>query len=319
MRKLLIDTDTASDDAVALLMALREASVRVEAITVVAGNCKLQQCVHNALVSVEKANTYTPPVFAGMARPLLREPFLSHHIHGADGMGDMHFSPPALKQEQLHAVDAIIHYAEMYAGELEIVTLGPLTNLAMAVLKSPTLIEKIKHVYIMGGAGLTPGNITPLAEFNFYVDAEAADIVIKSGLALTVVGWEIGMGEAFINEYDMDYLNKLSSLGRFTVRCNKALMEFNAGRTERKGFDLPDPTTMAVALYPDIIQEAIVRYSWVEYKSQSSYGHYVIDSTNLTGKAPNARIVLKIKSGLFKDKLFRLLADPVNICGENNV
>ncbi|MGX5089110.1 nucleoside hydrolase [Enterobacter sp. UPMP2052] len=318
MRKLLIDTDTASDDAVALLMALREASVRVEAITVVAGNCKLQQCVHNALVSVEKANTYTPPVFAGMARPLLREPFLSHHIHGADGMGDMHLSPPALKQEQLHAVDAIIHYAEMYAGELEIVTLGPLTNLAMAVLKSPTLIEKIKHVYIMGGAGLTPGNITPLAEFNFYVDAEAADIVIKSGLALTVVGWEIGMGEAFINEYDMDYLNKLSSLGRFTVRCNKALMEFNAGRTERKGFDLPDPTTMAVALYPDIIQEAIVRYSWVEYKSQSSYGHYVIDSTNLTGKAPNARIVLKIKSGLFKDKLFRLLADPVNICGENN-
>lgn len=319
MRKLLIDTDTASDDAVALLMALREPSVRVEAITVVAGNCKLQQCVHNALVSVEKANTYTPPVFAGMARPLMREPFLSHHIHGADGMGDMHLSPPALKQEQLHAVDAIIHYAEMYAGELEIVTLGPLTNLAMAFLKSPTLIEKIKHVYVMGGAGLTPGNITPLAEFNFYVDAEAADIVIKSGLALTVVGWEIGMGEAFINEYDMDYLNNLSSLGRFTVRCNKTLMEFNAGRTERKGFDLPDPTTMAVALYPDIIQEAFVRYSWVEYKSLSSYGHYVIDSTNLTGKAPNARIVLKIKSGLFKDKLFRLLADPVNVCGESNV
>lgn len=319
MRKLLIDTDTASDDAVALLMALREPSVKVEAITVVAGNCKLQQCVRNALVSVERAGTYSPPVYAGMTRPLLKDPFRSHHIHGADGMGDMDLSPLTLKQEHLHAVDAIIHYAEKYAGELEIVTLGPLTNLAMAVLKSPALIEKIKHVFVMGGAGLTPGNITPLAEFNFYVDAEAADIVIKSGFPLTVVGWEIGMGEAFINEHDLDYLNQLSPLGRFVVRCNKTLMEFNAGRTERKGFDLPDPTTMAVALYPDIIQEAFVHYSWVEYKSQSSYGHYVIDSTNLTGNTPNARIVLKIKSGLFKDKLFRLMSEPVNLCGGNSL
>lgn len=316
MRKLLIDTDTASDDAVALLMALREPSVKVEAVTVVAGNCKLEQCVRNALVSVEKAGTYTPPVYAGMSRPLLKAPFMSHHIHGADGMGDMDISPPVLKPENIHAVDAIIHYAEEHAGELEIVTLGPLTNLAMAILKSPDLIGKVKHVYVMGGAGLTPGNITPLAEFNFYVDAEAADIVIKSGLAVTVVGWEIGMGEAFINEHDIDYLNQLSPLGRFTVRCNKTLMEFNAGRTERKGFDLPDPTTMAVALYPNIIQEAFVRYSWVEHKSQSSYGHYVIDSTNLTGNTPNARIVLKIKSGLFKNKLFRLLAEPENKPGE---
>jgi len=94
-------------------------------------------------------------------------------------------------------------------------------------------------------------------------------------------------------------------------------MEFNAGRTERKGFDLPDPTTMAVALYPEIIQESFVRYSWVEHKSQSSYGHYVIDSTNLTGNTPNARIVLKIKSGLFKKKLFRLLAAPESKPGEN--
>lgn len=319
MRKLLIDTDTASDDAVALLMALREPSVKVEAITVVAGNCKLQQCVRNALVSVERAGTYSPPVYAGMTRPLLRDPFMSHHIHGADGMGDMDLSPPTLEQEHLHAVDAIIHYAEKYAGELEIVTLGPLTNLAMAVLKSPAIIEKIKHVFVMGGAGLTPGNITPLAEFNFYVDAEAADIVIKSGLPLTVVGWEIGMSEAFINEHDLDYLNQLSPLGRFVVRCNKTLMEFNTGRTDRKGFDLPDPTTMAVALYPDIIQEAFVHYSWVEYKNQSSYGHYVIDSTNLTGNPPNARIVFKIKSGLFKDKLFGLMSEPVNLCGENSL
>lgn len=126
---------------------------------------------------------------------------------------------------------------------------------------------------------------------------------------MTVVGWEIGMGEAFINEDDIAYLNQLSPLGQFAVRCNKSLMEFNAGRTVRKGFDLPDPTTMAVALFPDIVEEAFSRYSWVEYKCESSYGHYVIDATNLTGKAPNVRIILKIKSGMFKEKLFSLLAD----------
>lgn len=310
MRRLLIDTDTASDDAVALLMALRESTVKVEAITVVAGNCPIEQCVKNALICIEKAGTYTPPLYSGMASPLLREQYTSHHIHGLDGMGDMGLPASHLSKESMHAMDAIIYFADKWQGELEIVTLGPLTNLAMALLKEPHIVDKIKHVYIMGGSGLTPGNITPLAEFNFFVDAEAADIVIKSGLSLTVVGWEIGMGEAFINQKDIDHLNQLSELGRFVVRSNKSLMEFNAGRTDRVGFDLPDPTTMAVALYPELIQESITRYSWVEYKSPTSYGHYSIDSSNLLGKEPNARIIIKISSGLFKEKLFMLLANP---------
>ncbi|QGH59912.1 nucleoside hydrolase [Serratia proteamaculans] len=318
MRRILIDTDTASDDAVALLMALRERTVKVEAITVVAGNCQIEQCVKNALICIEKAGTYTPPLYSGMASPLLRKHYMSHHIHGLDGMGDMGLPDSHLAKEPMHAIDAIIYFADKLQGELEIVTLGPLTNLAMALLKEPHIVDKIKHVYIMGGSGLTSGNITPLAEFNFFVDAEAADIVIKSGLSLTVVGWEIGMGEAFINKADIDRLNRLSELGRFVVRCNKSLMEFNAGRTDQVGFDLPDPTTMAVALYPELIQESITRYSWVEYKSQASYGHYVIDSSSLTGKEPNARIILKIRSGLFKEKLFKLLSDSSDVNGETS-
>ncbi|CDL86863.1 nucleoside hydrolase [Xenorhabdus cabanillasii] len=308
MRKLLIDTDTASDDAVALLMALREPSVHVEAITTVSGNCALEQCVRNALICLEKAGTYYPPVYAGMSRPLFKPHYTSHHIHGKDGMGDMNLAESSLSPENLHAVDALLSHTDRLPGELEIVTLGPLTNIAMAVLKDPSFAKKVKHVYVMGGSGLTPGNITPLSEFNFYVDAEAANIVIQSGLPLTVTGWEIGMGEAFINQDDIMRLNELSNLGRFTVRCNKVLMEFNAGRTNRVGFDLPDPTTMAVALYPDIIDEYLDAYTWVEYKSETSYGHYVIDSTKLTGKAPNARVVTKIKNGMFKRKLFELLS-----------
>lgn len=308
MRHLLIDTDTASDDAVALLMALREPSVKVEAITTVAGNCAIPQCKKNALICVERANTYVPPVYAGMTKPLFREHYTSHHIHGEDGMGDMGLAEPDLSIEDMHAVDALIEYSYRFKGELEIVTLGPLTNLAMAVLKDPNFAKNIKQVTVMGGAGLTPGNITPLAEFNFYVDAEAVHLVLESGLPLTIVGWEIGMGEAFIGEEDMEHLNNLGELGQFAVRCNRVLMEFNAGRTERRGFDLPDPTTMAVALYPDIVEEYIETHSWIEYQSAKSYGHYIIDSTNLTDKAANAKVVKRIKSGNFKDKLFSLLS-----------
>jgi len=308
MRHILIDTDTASDDAVALLMALREPSIKVEAITTVAGNCAIPQCKKNALICVEKAATYVPPVYAGMTKPLFREHFTSHHIHGDDGMGDMNLPEPELSVEETHAVDAMIEYSYRFKGELEIITLGPLTNLAMAVLKDPDFASNIKQVYVMGGAGLTPGNITPLAEFNFYVDAEAVHLVLESGLPLTVVGWEIGMGEAFIGVEDMRQLNEMGELGQFTVRCNKTLMAFNAGRTDRIGFDLPDPTTMAVALYPEIVETSIESYCWIEYGSERSYGHFVIDSTNLTGKTANAKVITRIKDGAFKQKLFSLLA-----------
>jgi len=308
MRHLLIDTDTASDDAVALLMALREPSVNVEAITTVAGNCAIAQCKRNALICVEKAGTYAPPVYAGMTKPLFRPHFTSHHIHGEDGMGDMNLPDPQLSVEETHAVDALIDYSYRFSGQLEIVTLGPLTNLAMAILKDPNFASNIKQVYVMGGSGLTPGNITPLAEFNFYVDAEAVHLVLQSGLPLTVVGWQIGMGEAFIGQDDICQLNALGERGQFAVRCNKVLMEFNAGRTNRIGFDLPDPTTMAVALYPEIVQDCIQAYTRIEYKSQESYGHFVIDSTGLIDKPANANVVTAIQDGVFKQKLLSLLS-----------
>ncbi|OCQ52772.1 Pyrimidine-specific ribonucleoside hydrolase RihB [Photorhabdus australis subsp. thailandensis] len=309
MRHLIIDTDTASDDAVALLMALREPSVFIEGITIVAGNCTVSQCKKNALVSIEKAGMYIPPVYEGISKPLFREHYTSYHIHGKDGMGDMNLPESPLIAEDKHAVDAIIDIVKKFPGEIEIITLGPLTNIAMAVLKEPDLHKFVKMIYIMGGAGLKAGNITPLAEFNIYVDAEAAHIVLNSGLPLIFCGWDLGMENAFINELDIDKLNSLSDLGRFAVRCNKTLIEFNAGRTNRKGFDLPDPITMAVALYPnEMIEDKLEVYGYVEYQSTRSYGHLVIDSTHLLNNPHNMTVVTKIKDGVFKNKLFTLLS-----------
>jgi purine nucleosidase len=288
-------------------MALREPSIKVEAITVVAGNCALPICLKNALFTVEQAGTYCPPVFAGLTAPFMRPLFTAEAEHGKDGMGNMNLPEPHLKCEQGHAVDAIIETAHEFAGELEVITLGPLSNLALALLKEPGIAKEIKSVTIMGGCGLGPGNITPLAEFNIYVDAEAAFVVIDSGLNKTVVGWDVCCSETFINPDDIDHLNALGSLGRFAVRCNASLREFNL-RWGKDGFDLPDPTTVAAALYPDMITHQFRAYGMVDYKSENAYGQFMIDKDHLLGKDANVNVVTEIDAQQFKQKLFQLLA-----------
>lgn len=308
VRRFLIDTDTASDDAVALLMALREPAVRIEAVTVVAGNAHLDTCVRNALISVEKAETYAPPVHPGMAKPLLRDLFTAEFVHGEDGMGDMGLPDPVLTADRRHAVDAIIDLAHRLEGELEIITLGPLTNVAMALLREPELAGMIERVHVMGGAGLGPGNLTPLAEFNFFVDAEAAHVVVSSAAPKTIVGWDVSTSEAFMSLSDIDRLRSAGPLGRFAARCNASLLDANERFFGRQGFDLPDPVTVAAALYPDMVTASFEAYGYVEHHSERGYGQFVIDRLGLLREAPNLTICQSIDALRFKEKLYQLLA-----------
>jgi purine nucleosidase len=307
MRHFLIDTDTASDDVVALLMALREPSISVEAITVVAGNCPLEVGVKNALISVEKAGTYTPPVYAGMPQPMLRDLVTSEHVHGQDGLGNMNLPSPSLEIQSGHAVDIIIEMAHLFPGELEIIALGPLTNLAMAILKEPSLPDLIRRVYIMGGTGLGPGNITPVAEYNFYVDAEAAHIVIQSKLPKTVIGFDVCLAETFINRSDIDHLVSLGLLGEFVVRSVNLVIEFYKS-LDKDGFGLPDPTAVAVALYPDIVTKQFDAYGYVEHKSETAYGQFIIDQLQVSGKPFNVTVITEINAKQFKERLSQLLS-----------
>lgn len=308
MRRLLIDTDTASDDAVALIMALREPSVQVEAITVVAGNLPLPLAVRNALICVEVAATYTPPVYAGVARPFLRDLFTAENVHGQDGLGDMGWPDPALPPANGHAADAIIALAERYPHELEIITLGPLMNLALACLKAPHIARLVKSVHVMGGCGFGPGNVTPVAEFNMYVDADAVAIVLNSGLPLTFVGWDVSTDATFITQQDLDALLASGSpIADFCVRCNTALKQYNADLWGKHGIDLPDPVTMAAALYPDLITRQITAYTQIERTGAASYGQLLIDQHHLLGRPANAQIVLQIDAARFKAALFHLL------------
>jgi len=308
VRRFIIDTDTASDDAVALIMALRERSIHIEGVTVVAGNVPIDLALKNALVSIEVANTYTPPVYKGMSKPLLRDLYTSEFVHGNDGMGNMNLQEPSIKHNEKHAVDAIIDMVGQYPYEIEIITLGPLTNIAMAYLKAPEILKKVKSITIMGSAGLGSGNITPVAEFNVYADAEAFGIVIDIPIPKLIVGWDVSMDKTFIDENDLEYMLSLESpIADFCVRCNASVKEFNKKKFGKTGFDLPDPTAVAAALRPDMILDFYDAFIYVETKGELTYGQVIIDNINILNKKPNARVCKRIDNARFKEYLFELI------------
>src|ERR1700724_4330902 len=203
-RTLLIDTDTASDDAVALIMALRSKEARVAAITVVAGNVPVAQATSNALYTAELCYANVP-IYAGAESPLRRKLVTADWFHGADGLGDHGYKPAKRRAEQGHAVDALIETVQKNPG-IEIVTLGPLTNVAMALQREPKLAASVRRCVVMGGAPCCVGNVTPAAEFNIWVDPEAARIVFHSGLPIELIGWQLSRGDAVVGETEITHI-----------------------------------------------------------------------------------------------------------------
>src|SRR5438094_3394327 len=223
-RTLLIDTDGGSDDVVALIMALRSSDVRVSAITVVAGNIPVEQATRNVLCAVELCGAQTP-VCTGAETLLVRELVTAQWFHGRDGLGDHGYAPASRQADSRHAVDAMIQTVLSNPG-IEVVTLGPLTNLALAVSREPRLIKAIGRCVVMGGAPGCEGNVTPAAEFNIWVDPEAARVVMLSGLPMELVGWQTSRGESVLNEADIARINGFENeVARFALECNSRARE----------------------------------------------------------------------------------------------
>jgi purine nucleosidase len=238
---MLIDTDTASDDAVALLMALRTPGVGVEAITVVAGNVPVEQGVQNALFTVELAGAHTP-VYAGRTGTT----HFGHAVHGQDGMGDIGLPLTGREPAAGDAVDALEGAIRAAPGECTLVTLGPLTN--VAALMERGVASLIRDVVIMGGTSDDVGNVAPKGEYNVWADTASAHAVFTSGARITMVGWDISRKYAVFTPPDWDELRSLGPLGAFSVDIQRTLIEFCRTTTKLDGFDLPDPIAMAVAL-----------------------------------------------------------------------
>jgi len=288
-RTLLIDTDTASDDAVALIMALRAPQVEVVALTTVAGNVSLQQATRNALYTAELCDSQVP-VFSGAEKPLTRPHISADWFHGGDGLGDHGYAPPRRAAEKQNAVDAIIEIIAAQPG-IEIVTLGPLTNIALALQKNPAIAAKVSRCVIMGGAPCCEGNVTPAAEYNIWCDPEAADIVARSALPIELVGWHLCRGDAVVNPFDIEKILSFgTAVAKFAIECNSAGQAAFLEQTGERGISLPDPVAMAVALDPSIVTSQSAHFLEVETQSELTRGMTVVDRLNVAHNARNREV-----------------------------
>jgi len=285
----LIDTDTASDDAVALIIALRSPTVRVLAITAVAGNVNVRQSARDALYTAELCGSSVPG-FVGAEKPLRHEHQSADWFHGKDGLGDHGYPAPKRALEKKHAVDAIVETIEANPG-LVLVTLGPLTNVALALQRKPEIATKVSRCVVMGGAPCCEGNVTPAAEYNIWCDPEAARIVMRSGLPVELVGWHLCRGEAALNLNDIERVLSLDTpLARFAIECNSRAQEAYFEQTGEHGISLPDPVCMSIALDPSIVTSQTENYVEVETASELTRGMTVVDRLNVAANDRNKAI-----------------------------
>ena len=304
MRNFIIDTDTASDDAVALVMALRQPDIDVKAITVVAGNVPLPQGLQNALYTAELCGA-SVPVYAGCAKPLLRDLETAEVVHGDDGMGDIGLPLGGRQPAPGHAVDALRQAVKANAGDITLVTLGPLTNVALALLREPELASRVSRCVIMGGIGAGHGNVTPTAEFNIWVDPEAAKIVFESGLNITMVGWDISWQFATFDARQADEIRRIGRpLAEFVIDIQKTLTEFSMRENALAGFDLPDPIAMAAAIDPSICQYERFHVD-VTTGDGLARGITVVDRLGVTGRGPNVKLAVNADRAAFIEMLKR--------------
>jgi purine nucleosidase len=288
-RAFLIDTDTASDDAVALIMALRAPDVDVRAITIVAGNVPVAQAARNALYTAELCGSHVP-VYPGAPHPLLREYMHAEWFHGKDGLGGHNYPAPRRAPEPTHAVEAIVETIRANPG-ITLVTLGPLTNVALALARAPEIAANVARAVVMGGAPCCEGNVTPAAEYNVWVDPEAARMVARSGLPIELVGWQLCRGVRSAGPGGYRARAGIGTpLARFAIECNSTAMAAYKVQTGETGISLPDPVAMSIALDPSICTSASQHYLEIETASDLTRGMTVVDRLDIAGNDRNRAI-----------------------------
>ena len=307
-RRIIIDSDPGIDDAVAILLALAAPEeLDILGIVAVAGNLPLKLTERNARRVCELAGRADIPVYAGCARPLLRALATAEHIHRETARHRLLLPEPTMPPQTQHGVDFLIETLRgMEAGALTICALGPLTNIAMALVKAPEIAPKVGELVIMGGACFELGNVTPAAEFNIHVDPHAAAIVLDSGIRITMIPLDVTHRLVTTDA-------RLEALRALTNRCGKAVAELLAAfeRNRRASFGergraLHDPAVIAYLLGPTLLHGREVNVS-IETKSPLTMGMTVIDWWGVTGRKPNARVMNTVGADEFYDLLTQRL------------
>jgi purine nucleosidase len=306
-RQIIIDTDPGIDDAVAVLLALAAPEeLEVLGIVAVAGNAPLALTEKNSRRLCELAGRPEVPVFAGCAKPLLRSPFTAEHVHGETGFGGLVLPEPSLPLQLRHGVDFLIDALLAAApGSITLCTLGPLTDIAVALAKAPTIAGRIRELVVMGGARAELGNVTPTAEFNIYVDPHAAAAVFASGIPIVLVSLDA-------THQVLSTAARLERLRALANTCGHAvatLLAPSAGLSHRRyggGPPLHDPCVIAYLLWPDLFTSRLVNVA-VETESPLTLGMTVVDWWGVTARPANTRFIEAVDA----ERLYARLGDTI--------
>lgn len=301
-----LDCDPGHDDALAILLAAASPSLDLVAITTVAGNQTLEKTTLNARRVCTVAGIHDVPIAAGSDRPLIRRQVVAGDIHGESGLDGPAFGPPSVALDHRHAVDVIIEAVHAHPGELCLIAVGPLTNVAAALRRDPSIAGKIRRIALMGGA-IRVGNTTPAAEFNMYADAEAAQIVFESGVPLTMVPLETTHRAAA----DPAVIARITVLGTPVAALSVDLLRYFAATYERVfGFGAPpvhDPCAVAAIVAPELVLTRPMHVA-IETRGEHTYGRTVCDVHGVTGLPPNAEVAVDLDVAGFWDLMIGALA-----------
>ncbi len=310
MIRILLDTDTAGDDTTAMMMALKASDAVLEGVTINCGNVGFDQQVENALYTIEVAGrSGKVPVYPGARHPLIRNWTTEERVHGPDGMGGSNFPRAKQRPESKHAVDAILDLVTSAPGDITLVEIAPMTNLAMAVRRDPSIVKKVKHLYFMGGTNQFLGNITPAAEFNMWVDPDAAKVVLHSGMPMTMVGWEICMRHGLLRAAELKKVAKMRTKeAKFFTAVNRQVRKFTKRVEGIDAVSCPDSIAMAIVLDRAAATDVRRKFVDVDNESELSRGATYVDHLNVLGKKPNVNVVYAASERLFKRMLFRMLS-----------
>jgi len=295
MRRIIIDCDPGIDDAQAIMMAYRHPNIKIEAITSVSGNVGINHTTENVLKILDVLEAEQIPVYKGSGSGLVEQGQTASFVHGENGLGDVELPKSLRKVEEIPAALALIKLAKENPGELELIAIGPLTNLALALRLDPLLPSRYKRLVIMGGAYFAQGNTENLpAEFNIYADPDAAAVVFENWDQLTMISWEATVSHGIpITEFQAMFGTD-NPRSEFLKKVTAKTLEFLKIELHSNISYSADPLAMAVMMEPEIIIEAEEKYVQVERFGRLSRGMTVVDWWGFSNKPPNTKIVKKV-------------------------
>lgn len=296
--KVIFDTDPGIDDALALLLLAASPEVELRAITVTHGNTSQEKCLRNALQLVELAGIQDVPVIRGATEPLVKELSVAEETHGDGGLGYAVLPPSKVVAHATCAHDVIIQEIEKNPGEITILAVGPMTNVALALLKKPSIAGKVKRIIAMGGAIHYPGNATPQSEYNVYCDPEAFDIVVKAGIDFTLVPLDVTYQCIFTTEHLARITSARDDIKRFIADSTRFYMEFHASHQDIQGCAINDPLAAALLLDPSLVTNRDY-FLTIELQSPTSKAKTIVDHYGALKKSPNAKVAMEVDVGKF--------------------